>query len=134
MNGIYSPTMAESDALSRWELRILSSVRKDVKSEKKIAKNIALNALTTSQLITGLISRGYIERTVSKGRIRRHSYTERFAITQEGLSILEEFTRRNSPWNQLTELLRQESYELPLKMTISAVRMAYRLAKFVLKP
>jgi DNA-binding MarR family transcriptional regulator len=128
MNGIYSLTMAESDALSRWELRILSSVRKDVKSEKKIAKDIALNALTTSQLITGLISRGYIERTVSKGRIRRHSYTERFAITQEGLITLEEFTRRSSPWNQLTE-----SYELPLKMTIGAVRMAYRLAKFVLK-
>jgi predicted transcriptional regulator len=133
MNGIYSATMAENDALSRWELRILSSVRKDVKSEKKIAKDIALNALTTSQLITGLMSRGYIERTVSKGRIRRHSYTERFAITHEGLSILEEFTRRNIPWNQLTELLKQESYELPLKMTISAVRMAYRLAKFVLK-
>ena len=52
----------------------------------------------------------------------------------EGLSMLEEFTRRNSPWNQLTEFLRQESYELPLKMTISAVRIAYRLAKFVLKP
>jgi DNA-binding MarR family transcriptional regulator len=133
MNGIYSLTMAESDALSRWELRILSSVRKDVKSEKKIAKDIALNALTTSQLITGLISRGYIERTVSKGRIRRHSYTERFAITQEGLITLEEFTRRSSPWNQLTELLRQESYELPLKMTIVAVRIAYRLTKFVLK-
>jgi predicted transcriptional regulator len=112
MNGIYLPAMAEIDALSRWELRILSSIRKDVKSEKKIAKDIGLNALTTSQLITGLMSKSYIERTVSKGRIGRHSYTEKFAITQEGLSILEEFTRLNSPWNQLTELLRKESYEL----------------------
>jgi hypothetical protein len=80
------------------------------------------------------MSKGYIERTVSKGRIRRHSYIEKFAITHEGLSILEEFTRRNGSWDQLTDFLRQESYELPLKMTISAVRMAYRLAKFVLKP
>jgi hypothetical protein len=104
------------------------------KSEKKIAKDIGLNALTTSQLITGLMSKSYIERTVSKGRIGRNSYTQKFAITQEGLTMLEEFTRRNSPWNQLTELLRQESYELPLKMTIGAVRIAYRLAKFVLKP
>ena len=126
--------MAESDGLSRWELRILSSIRKEAKSEKKIAKDIALNALTTSQLITGLMLKSYIERTVNKARIRRYSYTEKFAITHEGLSMLEEFTRRNSPWNQLTEFLRQESYELPLKMTISAVRIAYRLAKFVLKP
>ena len=133
MTTIYSPAMAESDALSRWELRILSSIRKEVKSEKKIAKDIALNDLTTSQLITGLMSKSYIERTVSKARIRRYSYTEKFGITQEGLSMLEEFTRRNSPWNQLTEFLIQESYELPLKMTISAVRIAYRLAKFVLK-
>ena len=54
MNDIYSSTMAENDALSRWELRILSSVRKEVKSEKKIAKDIGLDTLTTSQLITGL--------------------------------------------------------------------------------
>jgi predicted transcriptional regulator len=125
--------MAENGALSRWELRILSSVRKDVKSEKKIAKDIGLNVLTTSQLMTGLISKSYVERTVKKGRIGRYSYTERFAITQDGLTMLEEFTRRNSPWNQLTELLRQESYELPLKMTIGAVRIVYRLTKFVLK-
>jgi DNA-binding HxlR family transcriptional regulator len=126
--------MAENDALSRWELRILSSVRKEVKSEKKISKDIGLNALTTSQLITVLMSKGYVERTVSKGRIGRYSYTEKFAITQEGLTLLEVFSRRNSPWNQLTELLRQESYEIPLKMIIGAVRIAYRLTKFVLKP
>ena len=124
--------MAENDVLSRWELKILGSIRKEVKSEKKIAKDIGLNALTTSQLITGLMSKGYIERIVSKGRIRRYSYTEKFAITQEGLTILEEITGR--PWNQLRELLRQESNELPLKMTIGAATIAYRLAKFVLKP
>lgn len=125
--------MAEDYALSRWELRILNSVRKEVKSEKKIAKDIGLNALTTGELITGLMLKSYLERTVSKGRIRRYSYTEKFVITQDGLTILEELTRRNNPWNQLTELLRQESYELPLKMTIGAVRIAYRFAKFVLK-
>jgi hypothetical protein len=126
--------MVENDSLSRWELRILSSVRKEVKSEKKIAKDIGLNALTTSQLITGLMSKSYVERTVSKGRIGLYSYMEKFAITQEGLIMLEEFTMRNSPWNQLAELLRQESYEIPLKMTIGAIRIAYRLTKFVLKP
>jgi predicted transcriptional regulator len=126
--------MTESDTLTRWELRILSSIRKEAKPEKKIARDIELNALTTSRLITGLMSKSYIERTVSKARLRRYSYTEKFAITQEGLSMLEEFARRSSPRNQLTEILRQESYELPLKMTLNAVRIAYRLAKFVLKP
>ncbi len=80
------------------------------------------------------MSKSYIERTVSKGRIGRYSYMEKFAITQEGIIMLEEFTRRNSPWNQLAELLRQESHEIPLKMTIGAIRIAYRLTKFVLKP
>ncbi len=126
--------MAEKDLLSRWELEILGSIRMEVKSEKKIAKDIALNELTTSQLITGLMYKGYIERIVSRGRIRRYSYIEKFAITQEGLAILEKFIRRNSPWNQLRELLRQESYELPLKMTLGAMMLAYRLAKIVLKP
>jgi DNA-binding MarR family transcriptional regulator len=116
--------MSESDVLRRWELRILSSIKKEAKSEKKIAKDISLNALTTSQLITGLIAKDYIERIMSKGRIRRYSYTGKFAITQEGLAVLEEVNRWNSPWNQLTESIRQESYELPLKMTIGAVRIS----------
>ena len=30
--------MSESDALRRWELRILSSIKKEAKSEKRIAK------------------------------------------------------------------------------------------------
>jgi DNA-binding MarR family transcriptional regulator len=126
--------MADSDRLTEWELRILSSIRKEDKSEKKIAKDIQLNTFTTSQMITGLISKGYIERTINKARIRRYLYIEKFAVTQEGLSMLEEFTRRNSPWNKVTEFIGQESYDLPLKVTIGAVRIAYRLVKFVLKP
>ena len=47
--------------------------------------------------------------------------------------MLGEFNGRNSPWNQLTELVKQESCELPLRMTIGAVRIAYKLVKFVLK-
>jgi DNA-binding MarR family transcriptional regulator len=133
MIAIYPAAMAANDVLSRWELKILGSIEKQVKSEKKIAKDISLNPLTTSQLITGLMTKGYIERILSKGTIRRYSYTEKFAITQEGLAILEEFNRRNSPWNQLRDLLRQESSEFPLKITIGAVMIGYRLAKFVLK-
>jgi predicted transcriptional regulator len=126
--------MADSDTLTRWELRILNSIRKEAKSEKRIAKDIQLNTFTTSQMITGLISKGYIERTMNKAKIRRYLYIEKFAVTHEGLSMLEEFARRNSPWNKVAELIGQESYDLPLKMTIGAVRIAYRLVKYVLKP
>lgn len=125
--------MSESDMLRRWELRILSSIKKEVKSEKQIAKRISLNTLTTSQLITGLMMKGYVERILTRGRLRRYSYTERFAITQEGLAALEVFNRWNSPWNQLIELIKLESSELPLKMTIDAMRIASKLVKFVLK-
>lgn len=125
--------MSQSDMLRRWELRILSSIKKEVKSEKQIAKHISLNALTTSQLITGLMTKGYIERIMTRGRIRRYSYSERFAITQEGLAVLEQFNRWNSPWSQLIELIKQESSELPLKMTIDAMKIASKIVKFVLK-
>jgi predicted transcriptional regulator len=125
--------MSESDTLRRWELRILSSIKKEVKSEKQIAKHVSLNVLTTSQLITGLMMKGYIERIMIRGRIKRFSYTERFAITQEGLAALEQFSRWNSPWNQLIELIKQDSYELPLKMTIDAIRISSKLVKFILK-
>ncbi|NAL78522.1 hypothetical protein [Nitrososphaera sp. AFS] len=125
--------MSQSDMLRRWELRILSSLKKEVKSEKQIAKHISLNTLTTSQLITGLMMKGYVERILTRGRLRRYSYTERFAITQEGLAALEVFNRWNSPWNQLIELIKLESSELPLKMTIDAMRIASKLVKFVLK-
>ena len=125
--------MADSDTLTRWELRIMNSIKKEAKSEKKIAKDIQLNTFTTSQMITGLISKGYIERTMDKARIRRYLYIEKFAITHEGLSMLEEFARLSSPWNKVGEFMGQESFDLPLKMTIGAVRIAYRLVKFVLK-
>lgn len=125
--------MSQSDMLRRWELRILSSLKKEVKSEKQIAKHVSLNTLTTSQLITGLMMKGYVERILTRGRLRRYSYTERFAITQEGLAALEVFNRWNSPWNQLIELIKQESSDLPLKMTIDAMRIASKLVKFVLK-
>jgi len=125
--------MADSDTLTRWELRILNSIRKEAKSEKRIAKDIQLNTFTTSQMITGLISKGYIERTMNKAKIRRYLYIEKFAVTHEGLSMLEEFTSLNSPWNKVAEFIGEESFDLPLKMTIGAVRMAYRLVKFVLK-
>jgi DNA-binding MarR family transcriptional regulator len=126
--------MADSDRLTQWELRILNSIRKEAKSEKKIAKDIQLNTFTTSQMITGLISKGYIERTMNKAKIRRYLYIEKFAVTHEGLSMLEEFASRNSPWNKVAEFIGQESYGLPFKMTIGAVRIVYRLVKFVLKP
>lgn len=125
--------MSQSDMLRRWELRILSSLKKEVKSEKQIAKHVSLNTLTTSQLITGLMMKGYVERILTRGRLRRYSYTERFAITQEGLAALEVFNRWNSPWNQLIEFIKLESSELPLKMTIDAMRIASKLVKFVLK-
>jgi predicted transcriptional regulator len=125
--------MSESDTLRRWELRILSSIKKEVRSQKQIAKHVSLNVLTTSQLITGLMMKGYIERTMTRGRIRRYSYTEKFAITQEGLAVLEELSRWNSPWNQLVELIKLESSELPLKMTIDVMRIASKIVKFVLK-
>jgi len=125
--------MADSDTLTRWELRILNSIRKEAKSEKRIAKDIQLNTFTTSQMITGLISKGYIERTMNKAKIRRYLYIEKFAVTHEGLSMLEEFTRLSSPWNKVAEFMGEESFDLPLKMTIGALRIAYRLVKFVLK-
>jgi predicted transcriptional regulator len=125
--------------LSKWEIHILKSIKSKTKTEKQISKQVGLNILVVSQLITDLMLKGYVERT--RNRRMLFSSKECFSATIEGLAALEKAGVDNSPWNQIMFTLKESgertvlglSNELPIKLTLGAIKTTYRLAKFILK-
>ena len=113
--------------LSRWEAKILQSVRREGKSEKEIAKHVGLDVSTVSQLVTELMTKGFMERQMKKRRWRT-SYDEYFTITPEGLAALE-IVRGNNPLDNMSEFLDS----LPIRVPEDAIRIAFRVARFILK-
>lgn len=91
--------------LTRWEIKILKSLRKESKNEKKIAKDIALDSSVTAGLVTGLMEKGYIERSIKRRRILRSTYIEQFAITADGLAVLEVIGETRTFLDQITNMV-----------------------------
>ncbi len=58
---IVPPTSNDTD-LNEWELRILSALKSSSKTERRICKEVKLNASIVSELITALIEKGLISR------------------------------------------------------------------------
>jgi DNA-binding MarR family transcriptional regulator len=131
-------TSKEIISLNQWEIQILKCIKTNSKTEKKIAKEIGVDISVISPLITNLMLLGFVERT----RKRRMHFLSReyFSTTMEGLAALEEAIRGTSNifWNQLSSVLKSHgerlliewsNKSLPLKVTIGAIKMTYRLAK-----
>ena len=131
-------TSKEIISLNRWEIQILKCIKIKSKTEKKIAKEVALDFSVVSPLITNLMLQGYVERT----RRRRMHFLSReyFSTTIEGITALEEATRgaSNVFWNQIASILKDHgervliewsNKSLPFKITLGAVKATYRLAK-----
>ena len=131
-------TSKEIISLNRWEIQILKCIKIKSKTEKKIAKEVALDFSVVSPLITNLMLQGYVERT----RRRRMHFLSReyFSTTIEGITALEEATRgtTNIFWNQIASILKDHgervliewsNKSLPFKVTIGAIKMTYRFAK-----
>jgi DNA-binding MarR family transcriptional regulator len=131
-------TSKEIISLNRWEIQILKCIKIKSKTEKKIAKEVALDFSVVSPLITNLMLQGYVERT----RRRRMHFLSReyFSTTIEGITALEEATRgtTNIFWNQIASILKDHgervliewsNKSLPFKITLGAVKATYRLAK-----
>lgn len=134
----------ENVALSHWEIKILKSITKETKSEKKIAKDIGLDVSTTSQLITRLMLNGFVDKINKQRRMRPSSYIEQFATTPEGLVELEDINRRSSStFEQVMNLLKERGEEiffsysrrndLPVKIPLHILKITYKFAKFILK-
>jgi DNA-binding MarR family transcriptional regulator len=131
-------TSKEIISLNRWEIQILRCIKIKLKTEKKIAKEVALDFSVVSPLITNLMLQGYVERT--RRRRMHFSSREYFSTTIEGVTALEEATRgtTNIFWNQIASILKDHgervliewsNKSLPFKITLGAVKATYRLVK-----
>jgi DNA-binding MarR family transcriptional regulator len=131
-------TSKEIISLNRWEIQILRCIKIKSKTEKKIAKEVALDFSVVSPLITNLMLQGYVERT--RRRRMHFSSREYFSTTIEGVTALEEATRgtTNIFWNQIASILKDHgervliewsNKSLPFKITLGAVKATYRIVK-----
>jgi DNA-binding MarR family transcriptional regulator len=131
-------TSKEIISLNRWEIQILKCIKIKSKTEKKIAKEVALDFSVVSPLITNLMLQGYVERT--RRRRMHFSSREYFSTTIEGVTALEEATRgtTNIFWNQIASILKDHgervliewsNKSLPFKITLGVVKATYRLVK-----
>ncbi|HEY7571042.1 MAG TPA: hypothetical protein VH796_06720 [Nitrososphaeraceae archaeon] len=73
--------------LDEWEYRVLIALRSSSKTEKRICKEIKLNASIVSELITSLMEKGLIS-NVRKKRWFIYS-AEYFSTTLDALKILQ---------------------------------------------
>ncbi len=131
----------ESSLLHRLEYQVLKSIKVKAKTEKTIAKQLDINVSIISQIITGLMIKGFVERTTQRRML--FNSAEYFSTTIEGLLVFEANTTGNMlPWsgvltvwkemanNMAIHLARQS---LALRLGIGALKTTYRLVKFTLK-
>jgi DNA-binding PadR family transcriptional regulator len=127
----------EEISLSKLELRILECIKKEPKLEKKISKQVGLDTLIISPIITDLMFKSYIERIHRKRRL--FSSKEYFYITLEGLMALEEAKNKERPLNQLISIIKEtierKLFELSndVPLTIIAIKATYRALKYLFR-
>jgi predicted transcriptional regulator len=130
----------QSSLLLRLEYQVLKSIKVKSKTEKKIARQLGVNVSIISQVITGLMLKGFVERTRER---RMLFYSEYFSTTIDGLLALEANSANiMHPWSRVLLLCRDianrmliplASQSLAVRLGIGAVKTTYRLAKFTFK-
>lgn len=130
----------QSWLLLRLEYQVLKSIKVNSKTEKKIARQLSVNVSIISQVITGLMLKGFVERTRER---RMLFYSEYFSTTIDGLLALEANSATiMNPWSRVLLLCRDianrmliplASQSLAVRLGIGAVKTTYRLAKFTFK-
>lgn len=131
----------QGSLLQRLEYKVLQSIKIKAKTEKTIARQLDINVSIISQIITALMLKGFVERTMQR-RMLFHS-AEYFSTTIEGLLVIEANTTGNMlPWSGVLTvwkdisnkmLIHHASQSLALRLGIGALRTTYRLVKFTLK-
>jgi predicted transcriptional regulator len=130
----------QSPLLLRLEYQVLKSIKVKSKTEKKIARQLGVNVSIISQVITGLMLKGLVERTRER---RMLFYSEYFSTTIDGLLALEANSATIMyPWSRVLLLCRDianrmliplEGQSLAVRLGIGAVKTTYRLAKITFK-
>jgi predicted transcriptional regulator len=131
----------QSSLSQRLEYKVLQSIKIKAKTEKTIARQLDINVSIISQIITGLMLKGFVERTTQR-RMLFHS-VEYFSTTIEGLLVIEANTIGNMlPWSGVLTvwkdiankmLIHHANQSLALRLGMGALRTTYRLVKFTLK-
>jgi predicted transcriptional regulator len=126
--------------LLRLEYQVLKSIKVKSKTEKKIARQLSVNVSIISQVITGLMLKGFVERTRER---RMLFYSEYFSTTIDGLLALEANSATIMyPWSRVLLLCRDIAnrmliplvgQSLAVRLGTGAVKTTYRLAKFTFK-
>jgi hypothetical protein len=130
----------QSSLLLRLEYQVLKSIKVKSKTEKKIARQLGVNVSIISQVVTGLMLKGLVERTRER---RMLFYSEYFSTTIDGLLALEASSATIMyPWSRVLLLCRDianrmliplEGQSLAVRLGIGAVKTTYRLAKMTFK-
>jgi DNA-binding MarR family transcriptional regulator len=118
-------------------MRILECIKKEPKLEKKISRQVGIDTIIISPIITDLMFKSYIERIHRKRML--FSSKEYFYITMEGLMALEEAKRNDGPWNQLIYIIKEtverKLFELSndLPLTATAIKATYGVLKYLFR-
>lgn len=124
-----------NQALDRWQMRVLEELKAGSLQEKSIAKRIRLDGQFVAEIVTNLMFKGHIERSVRRQLLFFHR--EYFAITPEGLAALES---SKGDLSRIVEIIKAKGQavangileELPPIATVT-IKATWRAAKFILK-
>ena len=127
--------------LTSIEILILQCTKSKAKSETKISREVKINLPIVSQVITDLMFKGLIERTIRRRILFGKEY---FSTNIEGLIALER-SRANTKkynffWQAISNmkdhsqsiLVDLTSTSLSLKLILGTARLMYRMARYVL--
>ena len=121
--------------LEPMEKQVLKFIKSKSQTEKRISKELRVDPLVLSPVVTDLMLKGYLE---IYRRRRMYFFTREFCtITAEGVSALE---KARSPFQTIVQLIQEKAAETldrlaaesaALKIMIGSARTIYRFTKAV---
>jgi hypothetical protein len=137
ISGVRGAANDESCDLTRLEILILECTKSKPKSETKISREVKINLPIVSQVITELMLKGLIERTMKR---RILFYKEYFSTNLEGLIALDHSRRNVTKYAFLSQALNRSqsilvditSGSMSLKLIMGTVKLLCRMARYVL--
>jgi DNA-binding MarR family transcriptional regulator len=140
ISGVRGAAHNEFCDLTRLEILILECTKSKPKSETKISREVKINLPIVSQVITDLMLKGLIERTMKR---RILFYKEYFSTNLEGLIALDHsrnatkytfFCQALSGFKERSQsiLVDLTSGTMSLKLIVGTVKLVCRMARYVL--
>jgi DNA-binding MarR family transcriptional regulator len=140
ISGVRGVAHIEFCNLTPVEILILECTKSKAKSETKISREVKINLPIVSEVITDLMLKGLIERTIKR---RMLFYNEYFSTNLEGLFALEQSRKTEYHtifWQAISNLKDRSqsilvdltSASVSLKLIVGTAKIIYRMAKYVL--